>query len=337
MTRLALILCALLLLLAALPAWSQEVRVRDFRGKEVILAQPARRVVCLIESALSGIYMLGQGSRVKAVGRNVYQEPVKRFYAALDPRLARQELPAPGNWDFVNIESVVALRPDLVIIWAHQSEAIATLEARGIPVYGVFIRHLEEVYREIEDLGRLLGAGERAAELVALTKSHLTALARKLGPSPKRPRVYFMWAQGPLETSGAGSTVDRLIQLAGGVNVAGSIAQEHLVVNLERLLALNPHVVLMWYNPRLEPAELAQRPAWRALDAVREHRVHMFPGVFTCDLWTLKFAHAAWLAASWCHPSALAGMDLAASGGAFLARLYGPAILPALAPEGKAR
>ena len=46
------------------------------------------------------------------------------------------------------------------------------------------------------------------------------------------PRVYFMWSQGPLETSGRNSTVQELLELAGGTNVAAGSQLEHLVVNL---------------------------------------------------------------------------------------------------------
>jgi iron complex transport system substrate-binding protein len=336
--RLIIFICAASILLTAAPAQCESVAAMDFRGKEVRLPRPARRVVCLIESALSGIYMLKQGNRVIAVSRNVYQEPVKTFYAALDPRLAKGELPAPGNWDFVSLERVVALKPDLVLIWAHQTEAISSLEARGIPVYGVFIKSLADVYEEIDGLGKLLGARERAAELTALCKDRLRVLAARLNTARlERPRVYFMWAQGPLETSGAGSMVDELIRLAGGENVAAGIAQEHMVVNLERLLSWNPQVVLMWNNPRLTPKALLERPAWRAIEAGRSQRVHMLPPVFYCDLWTLKFAHAAYLTAAWCHPRSMEGLDLDAERRAFFAQLYGPRILKALAPERAAK
>ena len=58
----------------------------------------------------------------------------------MDERIKDKNLPAPGNWDFVNMESVVALKPDLVILWSNQTESIGSLEERGIPVYGVFIK-----------------------------------------------------------------------------------------------------------------------------------------------------------------------------------------------------
>ena len=72
--------------------------------------------------------MLGAEERVVGISRNVYTESVNRYYASLDDRIRSKALPAPGNWDFINLESVVSLRPDVVILWSEQTEAIASLE-----------------------------------------------------------------------------------------------------------------------------------------------------------------------------------------------------------------
>lgn len=212
------ILFALCLFLGAAAA---EISVTDFRGRGVRLTRPAERIVCLIESALSGIYMLGAQDRIVGVSRNVYEGQVFSRDAALDSRIRDRLLPAPGNWDFVSIKGAAALRPDLVVIWSQQTESIAALEGLGIPVYGVFIERKEDVYREVRDLGLLTGTEGRAEELVAWTQGELAALAARLGDleEAERPGTYFLWAKGDLATSCRGSTVDDLIRLAGGRNV----------------------------------------------------------------------------------------------------------------------
>ncbi len=278
--------------------------VQDFRGRQLCLEKPAERIVCLIESALSGLFMLGAEDRIVGVSTNVYQEPVFSFYAAMDPRIAARGLPTPGNWDFVNVESVVALQPDLVLIWSHQEESIRSLEARGIPVFGVFIRSFADIHEEIKALGVLTGTSHRAEELLRTAQDALVALKARLEAlrSERPPRVYFMWAQGDLETSGRKSTVHELIELAGGENVCGSMEQEHLVISRETLLALDPEIIVMWYNERKDSRDILGHPLWQSVSAVRNARVHELPDVFTCDLWTLKYIHAVLLVARWCHP-----------------------------------
>lgn len=300
------------------------IKVTDFRGKELVFGRPASRIVCLIESALSGLYMLGAEERVVGISRNVYTEKVNRYYTSLDDRIRNEELPAPGNWDFINLESVVSLRPDVVILWSEQKEAIASLEQRGIPVYGVFLQRLEDVYREIAALGAITGRPARAADLIRYTKQSLGRIEERVRslPAERRPGVYYMWAQGPLETSCGESTVEDLITLAGARNVCASLPREHLVVNMEQILSWNPDLVVMWYNTRLDPEDLAKAGQWQTVAAVRNGRVHELPDVFLCDLWTLKFPYAAWMLAKWSHPDLFGDIDLEKEKEAMLDFLY---------------
>jgi iron complex transport system substrate-binding protein len=310
------------------PCFAEEIRVNDFRGKEVRLKQPARRIVCLIESALSGLYMLGAEKNVVGISSNIYQGNVYPYYAAMDERVRLKRLPTPGNWDFVSIERVLALKPDLVIIWAKQSESISVLEERRIPVYGVFLNRMEDVYEEIKALGKLTGTEKRAAEVIQYTQQEIRGLEKRVRVIPvgDRPRVYYMWAQGPLETSCGGSTVDNLIRLAGGKNVCGAINQEHALVSLEKVLSWNPEVIVMWYNERKDPADILKDPQWRTVKAVRDRRVHEFPEVFLYDLWTLKFQYAAKMVAEWCHPSLFRDVDLGEEKIRMVEYLYGSKI-----------
>lgn len=304
---------------------ARTITVTDFRGRQIVLSNPAKRIVCLIESALSGLYMLGAEQRLVGVSTNIYQEDVFRYYEQMDGRIRSRMLPAAGNWDFVNVEQVLALKPDLVVIWAHQSEAIEALEERGVPVFGVFIRSFDDIYSEMLALGELTGTRDRAAELVSFTKTALSDLFAEASAFPRatRTRVYYMWAQGELETSGKPSTVNELIDLARGENVSGAINQEHVVVNMERILVWDPEVIVMWPDSRKHPADVLGNPAWRNVRAVKEGRVHQFPEVFSCDLWTLKFQHAVRMVAKWCYPDSFRDVDLEAEKTRLLRALYG--------------
>jgi iron complex transport system substrate-binding protein len=287
------------------------ITVTDFRGKQVSFDKEPQRIVCLIESALSGIYMLGAEDRVVGVSSNIYEDTVSPFYAAMDARIADKKLPAPGNWDFVNLESVAALRPDLVLIWSHQEESIRAMEDLGIPVYGVFIQSMDDVYKEMRDLGVLTGRDARAQELIEYTQSELSVFSQSVGRlrPEHRTRVYFMWPQSNLDSAGGPSIVNDLIKRAGAQNVTGHIGQEHVVVNMENVLTWDPEVIIMWYNAQKNSAHVIGEPTWKSVSAVRSGRVHEFPSAYSCDLWTLKFQYALKMAAKWSYPQAFDGID----------------------------
>ena len=301
---------------------NNSIKIIDFRGVEVTLEKPATRIVCLIESALSGLYMLNADNKVIAVPANIYSESVYSQYAALDERIKYKKLPAPGNWDFVNLESVVALQPDLVIIWSSQKESIEAIEEQGIPVYGVSLQSINDIYKEIADLGQLTGRQARADSLLAYTRNEITRLKTLTQSFSIHRSVYFMWSQGLLETSGTSSMVNELIELAGAKNVCRS-THEHLVVNMESILEWNPDVIIMWYNAASLPSDVIGIPEWRNVSAVKNEQVYQLPSVFLCDLWTLKFQYAAKLLAKCCYPGSFKGLDMEKEKNCMLLNLYG--------------
>jgi iron complex transport system substrate-binding protein len=285
---------------------SSVLRITDFRGKEIVFSEKPQRIVCLIESALSGLYMLGADSLIAGVPSAVYNESVSEFYAALDPRIAAKKLPSPGNWDHLNMESLLSLQPDLVIIWAQQTESIQAIERMGIPVYGVMLKSFEDVHREILDLGKITGKEQRAAELIEFTQKMINEIP--VNTEMKKPGAYFMWAQGPLETSGRGSTADELLRLAGTENVITS-DEEHLIINTELLLEADPDIIIMWFNQKLDAEDIVSMPVLATLKAVKNKMIFELPSVFYCDFWTLKYPYAVRLVAHHAHGNVWTGFD----------------------------
>lgn len=275
--------------------------VVDFRGEIVALEQPAKRAVCLIESTLSGIYMLGAGEQVIGISTNVYEIKLFDYYAQIDNRIAEKQLPAPGNWDLVSMEQVVALRPDVVFIWSSQTETIARLETFGIPVYGVMLKSFDDVVKEIRDLGILFGKQERAQTLIDLTMHELNEL-QKAPVSPSKT-AYFSWPQGINHTSGIKSTVNDLFNYAGVSNVC-ALPDEHISVNIEQLLMWNPELIVLW--PRIGNGvdEFLENKQLQPITAISKEQVFELPDPFLCDLWTLKFVYATYLVNEWAYPEA---------------------------------
>lgn len=297
--------------------------VTDFGGRQLNFDKPVGRIVCLIESALSGFYMLGAEGGIVGVSSNVYDDNIFLYYAGLDNRIKNKTLPAPGNWDFVSIENVVSLRPDLVIIWASQTESIKSIEMKGIPVYAVMLKSTDDIYKEIADFGKLTGREPRADSLIRYTKAELRKIMDLQDISlAEKQMVYFMWAQGPLETSGTNSTVNELINFAGAVN-ACNFPDEHLIVNFERVIDWNPDVIVMWYDANKNPDDIKSIPGWSNLKAVKENSVYELPSVFLTDLWTLKFQYAVKLLAKWAYPEVFLNVDLVKEREEMLQNLYG--------------
>jgi iron complex transport system substrate-binding protein len=299
------------------------IKVTDFRGREIALTKPATRIICLIESALSGIFMLQAGDHVIGVPSDIYNATTSIQYALLDDRIRDKKLPSPGNWDFVNIESILALQPDLVIIWASQTESIKSIEEHGIPAYGVFLRSVDDIYKEILDFGIMTGKSDRADSLISYTRNEINQLRSTINIAENEKKsIYFMWNQGLLETAGTTSTVNELIEIAGAKNSCRT-SQEHVIINKERLLDWNPDIIVMWYNHLKSPDDIVTLSEIQYINAIKYKQVYELPSVFLCDLWTLKFTYAVKLLAKWCYPELTEGLNMDAEKQKMLVELYG--------------
>lgn len=279
-------------------AVNAEVVVQDFRGKTVRLNKPAERVICLLESALTGIYMLKQGHKVVGVPTNVYEEgfyysETYKYYSALDERIRLRRIPAVGNWESVNVEKIMSLKPDLIIIWASQKDAIQTFEKLGIPVYGVFITKIEDIIKEIRDFGILLGANRRAEELIDFVNKELTKIREMSRLVKNQRKVFFSWAQQNfLQTSCEGSIVNEIIKTIGATNVCANIRAESQTLTIEELIRLNPDVIIMWHAKTLKPEDIVKNRQLKTVNAVKTSRILQFSDTFFFDLWTLKFIYS---------------------------------------------
>ncbi len=305
-----------------------KIRVEDFRGRQLNFAAPVRRIVCLLDSALTGLYMLEAEQNVVGVSMTAYTGSSAPYYAAMDSRIKEKTLPVVGSSAAGSLERILALKPELVITFSLNREIIAALEERGVAVFGVFIVNVEDIYKEVLALGKITGNASRAGKLVTFTRQQVAFLREKTKTMPfdQRPDTYFMWAKGVMDSGGRKSIVQELLDISGAINICGHINQEHVVISMEQLLVADPEIIIMWFNALLDPADILTKPAWEILSASRNHRIYELPDLFCCDLWTLNFQYAVLLMASWCHPGLFDEMDLKQRTRSIFQELYGEKI-----------
>jgi iron complex transport system substrate-binding protein len=318
-------MCLPLLTIAAFEETaSATIQVEDFRGRQLNFEAPVRRIVCLLDSALTGLYMLEAEQNVVGVSMTAYTGSSAPYYAAMDSRIREKSLPVVSNSAAGSLERILALKPELVIAFSLNKEIIAALEERGVAVFGVFIEKVEDIYKEVLAMGEMTGKASRARELVTFTRRQLSFIRERTQTVPiaQRPNTYFMWAKGEMDSGGRKSIVQELLDLTGAVNICGRINQEHVVISMEHLLVANPEVVIMWFNELMDPEDISTKPVWKMLSASKNHRIHEIPDLFCCDLWTLNFQYTVMLMANWCHPELFNELDLKQEAQTIFQKLY---------------
>ncbi len=238
----------------------------DQTGEKIELPEDPKRVLSLAPSLTEMIFSLQAEDRLVGVTR------YSNFPAAAN------KIAKVGSYVQLDLERIVAIRPDLCIAIkdGNPRRTVDAIKALGIPVFAIDPRNIEEILDALLLLGDILGASKRAEELVAELEHRLLQVKEKVASSQDRPRVFFQIADIPIVSAGKDSYIDRLITLAGGSNLAGSLTA-YPRFSWENIMLLQPDVVLIssmdgGKSPETMKAEWQR---WPEIPAVRNNQLHI--------------------------------------------------------------
>lgn len=179
-----------------------------------------------------------------------------------------------------NVESILALRPDLVVQWGDRGREIITpLANAGLTVLGLRYGTQEDLEEWIRQFGLIVGKPERAERILAWHRQVRGALEREVrerGDADRPKILYFLRLKQELRVAGKGTFNDFYINLVGGANPAAAL-QGHAAVNEEQVAAWNPDVILVGTFDGATPEDVYRRPLWRQVRAVQTRRVYQVP------------------------------------------------------------
>ena len=226
------LLPALLLALSAHLAQAA-VSVVDDSGQRVTLARPAQRVISMSPHVTELLFAAGGGARI--VGAMNYSD---------FPEAARK-IPLIGSNSQIDLERVVAMKPDLLIVWRSGNTArqIAQLQSLGIPVFHSEPRSFEMVADSLVRFGRLLGTDATANAAAAGFRSQVTALRTRYGKRPPVSVFYQAW-DNPLYTLNDEQIASDAIRLCGGRNIFGHLKTIAPQVGIEAVVQADPEAIV---------------------------------------------------------------------------------------------
>lgn len=240
--------------------------VTDPLGRQVSVPDTVERVVALAPSIAEMVFALGQEHRLVGVTRFSDYPPAVR------------ELPRVGSYIHLDLERIVALRPDLCIAIkdGNPKAVIDRLGTLGIPVYAVNPGGLVSVMDTLRRIGGLLDAEDRAAAIVADMANRMHQVDEMVASVTDRPRVFFQIGITPIVSIGSDTFIHELIVRAGGRNLAEK-ATGYPRYSEEQILTMAPDVIIVTTMSREEGSrEAIQRWAqWPNLPAVQNDRVFL--------------------------------------------------------------
>ena len=240
-----------------------------------VASAQARRVVSLVPNVTEMLFAIGAGSQV--VGVSSYDDfppetkSLPRVGALLDP----------------DTERILALRPDLVVLYGSQSELEAQFTRAGIRVYPYRHGGIDNIVQGMRDVARLTSHVAEGDRAIAGLRAQLDAVRARVRGRP-RPKTMLLIGRDPgslrgLFASGGVGFLHEVLDIAGGDDVFGDIAREAVEPSSETLIVRAPQVIVE-LHPGAAPAAAAlekERAVWRPLasiPAVRNNRVHLLYG-----------------------------------------------------------
>jgi iron complex transport system substrate-binding protein len=238
----------------------------DQAGRRVAVPDAPQRVVSLAPSITEIVFALGQERRLVGV----------TTYSNFPPAAA--QLPKVGSYVRLDLERIVALRPDLCIAVkdGNPKAAVDRLQALGVAVFALDPRGVDSVIQAIVATGTVLDAEDRAERLARDMRRRIEQVAARLAGAGRRPRVFFQIGDSPIVSVGTNTFAHELIGLAGGENVtAGTTAYPRY--SREQVLALSPEVIVissMGGTGAIEQTR-GEWGRWPGVPAVRDGRIHL--------------------------------------------------------------
>ena len=236
----------------------------DLLGRPVRMPVDPRRVIALAPNITEIVFALKQEHRL--VGVTQFSDY---------PDEARK-LAKVGSYVQLDIERIVALRPDLCLAIkdGNPRAVVARLESMQIPVYALDPRNLHSVMETILAIGRLLNAENTARDLVQTMQARIVRVQQKVSQASSRPGVFFQIGISPIVSVGKETFIHELIEMAGGTNLAAGNTP-YPRFSREQVLGLSPEVIIITSMARAAVFERvkAEWYRWPSLPAVRNQKI----------------------------------------------------------------
>lgn len=209
------------------------ISVKDDGDNTVTLSKPAQRIISLAPHATELIFAAGGGDRI--VGTVGYSD-----YPA-----AALKIPRVGSHQQIDVERIIALKPDLLVVWLHgnSERQLEHVRKLGIPFYFSEPKKLTDIPASIERLGMLMGTEAQANKVATAERTELARLTEQYRNRPTVRMFYQVWGK-PIYTLNGGNIMSDVIRLCGGENVFANLAIPAPVVTTEAVLLENPEVMM---------------------------------------------------------------------------------------------
>jgi len=253
--------------------------VVDMTGRAVNVPASVSKVVVLQSYWAEVACLLGGGDKIVGISRSAQD-------SIWIPDFVKNRTVVGDIFTGVNLETVVALKPDVVITdtgYGKAEEIIKALEDQGIPVVRMFCQSFDDQLKAIRIIGKVLGSESKAEELINYLSSKfnekIKSIASKI-PEKEKPKVLMLSSiEEGLVSTYSNSTWGRAVEDVGGINLAyrNIPGQAWPKVNVETVLSWDPEIIIVvaWDEKTLSRTiQILTKDPWNKTTAAKSGRIY---------------------------------------------------------------
>ncbi len=239
------------------PSLKSPRTITDMSGRQVRIPDSPSRILSLSAMADDIIVKLGLSGNLAAIDQ----------YGEIIPGTQKAQIVGKGS--ALSIEKILELKVDIAFIWWYQDDVAAMLDKYSIPVVRLKSCRLNNYSQTIMLIGQCLKAEKAANAVIRDFNKQMAKLPKAKKHNTKR---IYLELYSPYKTAGANSYANDLIEAAGGHNIAIGISGGGLI-SVEEIISRSPEVI-MFINGFAANNEIASRPGFKTLTAVKQGRIH---------------------------------------------------------------
>lgn len=202
---------------------------------------PAKKIITLAPHATELAYSAGAGGKIIAtVEHSDFPEQAKNITRI-------------GDAYRINLEKIIALKPDVIIAWAsgNNSKQLLKLHTLGFKIYYSDIKTFKDIAVDIKNIGHIAGTEEISEHSAREFNAKINSL-RNTYSNKRTVRVFYQLWHDPLMTINKTHFINQSIKLCGGTNVFSNAPVQVPQVNIESILSAKPDIMLAGYKTYAE-------------------------------------------------------------------------------------
>ncbi len=226
----------------------------------------AQRLVVMEPSIVEIIYKLGGEDQIVAIS--------KMAHSKIYPYDKTEKLDSVGNYAKPSIEKIIALKPDIVIVNRHSAKTKEDLERFKIKTIDFQANSIDDIYKNIFEVGKILGKNIQAKELVDELKSRIA----KLDISKIRgKKAIFFYSSAPLMAFNNKTLPGNILKLFGLKDLSDGLKGNRPIISQEYMLTQNPDFIVVTTGMGNTEDILKVNPLLQKTNAGKNKAVYFVP------------------------------------------------------------